>query len=332
VDSLLATRVVVDRAAGRITNIDGQHRTTDKSGRYVLGGSVSFAQTDVTLRGSAALETHEYPAWTQAPIAPAGQPPVDHQRFETVEFQRGNYRETDRPLENSATTLAFGWDRNWRYYLNREVKTFLDVEWTTFDYDPRTAWEHQLWFPTGNFWLESGQHDVTLDRLTLLGEDEAVRIRPAVEIPLLARRNVRFGYRGTFTGVGLDKEPRYAESLFRLGLDLTRTVRFVSDTRWVKYDAPTLGLGQGYVSTFAEATLRPNPMIELSLGFGVDPEVLDPVTNEYAPIGREVFLYGRHANGFIAETDYLSLAPQIENAERALQNERRFQVQAVVHF
>ena len=49
----------------------------------------------------------------------------------------------------------------------------------------------------------------------------------------------------------------------------------------------------------------------MSFGLGVDPNVLDPVTNEYADIGREVFLFDRNANGFIAETNDLSLAPQI---------------------
>jgi hypothetical protein len=332
VDSILATRVAVDAASASTRNIDGDHRTTDESGRYVAGATWSFAEGDVTLRGSLAHETHRYPAWTQAPIAPAGQPPADHPRFETVEFQRGGYLETGSDLENSATTWSAGWDRNWRYYLNREVLTSLDLEWTRFDYDPRTAWEHQLWFPTGNFWLESGQHVVTVDRLTLLGEDEAIRFRPRVEIPIARNRDVRFAWRGTFAGVELDKAPRYAESIFQLGFDLTRTIRFVNDTRWVKYDAPALELGRGYLSNFAEATMRMAPGIELSFGFGIDPEVLDPVTNEFAYIGRDVFLFERNANGFIAETDYLSLAPQIAAAERALQDERRFQVQAIVRF
>lgn len=60
--------------------------------------------------------------------------------------------------------------------------------------------------------------------------------------------------------------------------------------------------------------------------------MLDPVTNEFANIGREQYLYDRNVNGWIAESNWLSLAPQISAAEKALQNERRLHLEAVVHF
>ena len=60
--------------------------------------------------------------------------------------------------------------------------------------------------------------------------------------------------------------------------------------------------------------------------------MLDPVTNEFANIGRERYLYDRNANGWFGETNWLSLAPQISAAEKALQNERRLQIEAVVRF
>jgi hypothetical protein len=325
--------VQVDRLAPLLVNsADGDDRTTDDSRRFKLGGTWSFAEGDVGLSAAIERETHQVPHWTQSPIIPAGLPPDDHPRFETVEFQRGRYLNADDELDNSATTGYLGWDRNWRYYLDREVRTTIDLEWTHFSYDERTAWEHQIWFPTGNLWLESGQHLVSLDRLTVLGEKQAIRLRPVLEVPLRAKRDVRFTYRGTLSGVGLGKRPRYAESIFQLGFDLSRTVRFNSDTRWVKYDTPALGLGSGYVSEFAEIVVRIAPTMHVSFGWGVDPNVLDPNTNEYAYIGRDVFLNQRGANGYIAEIDYLSLAPQIAAAEQALQDEDRFQIQAVVRF
>jgi hypothetical protein len=311
---------------------DGDHATTDRSTRFALGGSWTFAQGDIALRGGLEVETHSYPAWTQAPVAPAGSPPVDHQRFETVEFQRGVYARLDDDLNNRRVTWTFAWDRDWRYYLNRQVRTAIDLDWNLFDYDSRTAWEHQMWFPTGNFWLESGQSRVTVDRLTVLGETQVVRVRPRLQVPFWSRRDGQFEYQGTLSGTGLGRLPSYAETIVRLGFDLNGLVRLGSDTRWVKYDAPTLGLGRGYISQFTEARLRFSPTIEVSLGMGVDPLVLDANLNEYAPIGREVFLMDRNANGFIAETDYLSLTPQIAAAEQALQDLKRFQVRAVVRF
>lgn len=314
------------------TSADGQHLTTDESHKLHLGGDWSLAQGDIGLRFALEREHHAYPAWTQAPVAPAGLPPDDHARVLNVEFQRSRYADPLSMLENDRTTLSLGWDRNWRYYLDREVLTSLDVEFTRFDYDSRTAWEHQMWFPTGSFWLESGQAVVGPDRLTVLGQKNVVTLEPSIVVPFLPRRKAEFAYRGRYTGVRLDTRPRYAESIFRLGWDWNRPIRIQHDVRWVKYDVPELALSRGYLDVFTDVTYRWAPGIELSLGFGVDPDALDPVTNEYASNGRERYLEARNANAFVAETDYLSLAPQISAAERALMNEKRFTLQAIVRF
>lgn len=311
--------------------VDGQHYTTDRSTRVALGGEWTFASGDVTVRGRVEHATHRYPAWTQAPIPPAGSPTVDQQHFENVDFQRGIYTDLS-DLENRSTEWRFGWDRNWRYYLGREVKTTLDVTWTNFRYDDRTAWSSQLWFPTGNFWLESGQHVVSIDRLTVLGQKQVVELHPAIQVPLRHRDAMRLDLAGDYTGTSLGRGPRYAATTARFGFDLNRPIRLQTDWRWAKYDAPELSLGSGYVSAFTEAIYRFADDIQVSLGFGVDPSVLDPNTNEYAPIGRDVFLNQLNANGYVAQTNWLSLAPQISAAEKRLETTRRIQLKAIVHF
>lgn len=309
----------------------GQHFNLDEGARVIAGGSWTFASGDVTLAAEVEHQSHRYPAWSQPPVAPAGLANVDHPRFENVDFQRAVYLD-DRDLENRMLEWRFRWDRNWRYYLGREVKTSIGLELTDFHYDPRTTWEYQLWFPTGNMWLEQEGQVVGIDRLTLLGEDQAYRVRPALEVPIRRARQVVFRYRGDLAGVKLGLRPRYAESVFQLGFDLTRALRFTNDTRWVKYDAPALRLDRSYISQFSEVVYRFSDRIHIGLGYGIDPWVLDPVTNEFAPIGRDVYLNDRNANGFVAENDWLSLAPQLSAAEKALQNERRIQIEAVVHF
>jgi hypothetical protein len=314
------------------TAADGQHRTLDRSSRFGAGAAWTFAKGDITLRAGFERENHAYPAWTQSPVAVAGLGPEDHPHFENISYARNSYLRASEDIENSRTEYRLGWDRNWRYYLNRELKTTVDLEVTHFEYDARTSWDHQLWLPTGNFWLERGQHQVGIDRLTVLGVNDVVRLKPTLEVPFWARRNALLRYQGTFTGVDLGKNPRYAESIFQLGFDWNKVIRIGSDTRWVKYDAPTLGLARGYASTFTSATYHFAPDISVALGLGVDPEVLDPNTNEYSSIGRDLYLNQRNANGYIAENNYLSLAPQIAAAEHALKAEKRIQLRAVVHF
>lgn len=310
----------------------GDHRTLDTSNRIKAGGTWSFAQGDVAFAADVEHQTHRYQPWTQPPTAAAGLPPDDDVIFEGAEYQRRNYLDAGDNLDNAMTVYHLGWDRNWRYYLDREVRTGVDLEVTHFGYEPRTTWQYQLWFPTGNFWLESNEHVVSTDRLTMLGQRNVLRVRPSLSVPLLASRRMTFEYRGTFSGVSLGQQPRYAETVLQFGVDLSRTLRFKTDSRWVKYDAPELSLGGGYLGHFAELEYRFAPNATVSFSWGVDPWVIDPLTNEYAYIGRDVYLINKNASGFFAETNYLSLAPMISAAEKRLRDERRLQFEAVVRF
>ncbi len=293
----------VDAPVASVTQADasGEGLDLDRSGRWLLGGTWTEAHGDIVVRAEIEGQSHEYEL-----------------------IQDG--------IENSMLVTRLQWDRNWRYYLAREVKTSLDVEYTRFDYDPATPWGYQLWFPDGNFWLERTEHVVSVDRMAMLGGADALRIRPTLEVPVLAARNGLVRWKGTFGTEGLDRRPKYAESRLQLGFDVNRMLRLATDSRWVKYDDPFLGLYSGYLSHFVEATWTFAPGATIALGFGVDPWVVDEVLNEYADIGRDVFLFARGATGATARDNYYGLGPKIAAAERALENERVVQIKAIVRF
>ena len=335
VTAIGATGVTTAQGAQVVT--DGDHLTTDRSSRTILGGDWMLADGDAQVGAAIEYQRHSYPSWTQSPIIPAGLPPDDHPLFENVDYQRAQYDDATDDLDNSMVVLHVTGERNWRYYLGREVRTGIDLEWTNFDYDRRTSWEYQMWFPTGNFWLESGQSQVSIDRLTALGADQVLRLVPSLEVPFWYARGGLFRWQGTFSwadsgSVSLGRAPRYAESLFKVGVNLTPILRLSNDTRWAKYDATDLGLSRGYVTQFTELRYQISPAIHIAFGVGVDPWILDANPNEYAYIGRDTFLNELNANGYIAEHNWLSLAPQISAAEKRLKAEKRFQLQAVVHF
>jgi hypothetical protein len=293
----------VDAPMASVTQADasGEGLDLDRSNRWLVGGTWTEAHGDVLVRFELEGQSHEYEI-----------------------LQDG--------ISNSMTVARLTWDRNWRYYLGREVKTSLDVDYTAFDYDPATPWSYQLWFPDGNFWLERTEHVVSVDRMAMLGGADALRIRPLLEVPVLAARNGVVRWKGTFGTEGLDKRPKYAESRLQLGCDVNRMLRLTTDSRWVKYDDPFLGLYSGYLSHFAEATWTFAPGASLALGFGVDPYVIDEVLNEYSDIGRDVYLFARSATGATAKDNYYGLGPKIAVAEKALENERVVQIKAIVHF
>ena len=168
--------------------------------------------------------------------------------------------------------------------------------------------------------------------MVMLGGDRRAAHPARVEVPVLGARNGVVRWKGTFGTEGLDRRPKYAESRLQLGLDLNRMLRLTTDSRWVKYDDPFLGLHSGYLSHFAEATWTFAPGASFALGFGVDPWVVDEVLNEYSDIGRDVYLFARGASGATAKDNYYGLGPKIAAAEKALENERVVQIKAIVRF
>jgi hypothetical protein len=298
-----ATGLVLDNVvATPVSDPDPEDHDLDRSTRYHVGGEWIESHGDIRLKAAYEGESHDY-------------------RF------------IDDGISNSTQLLRLKWDRNWRYYLNRELLTGLGVDWQTFDYDPRTPWTKQLWFPEGNFWYEHGEHVVSFDKLVMLGGGDVVSVKPALEIPIWRRRDLRLGWNGTFNTPSLSKRPKYLESIFRLGVDVFQDLRLSTDVRWVKYDDPVLSLFHGYQESFTQLRYQVSPDIHVSLGFGVDPEVTYRLgVDEYSLIGRDQFLFAAGANAANAQTNFYGLGAQIEAAESALRDVRIIQVKGTVDF
>ncbi|MDP7030864.1 MAG: glycogen-binding domain-containing protein [Gemmatimonadota bacterium] len=229
--------------------------------------------------------------------------------------------------------------RVWRLDLDREsakagwrTAASLEFEYHDFSYSARSPWTHQFWFSERNFWLEHGEHEVTPSRLVLLGGNDAVFYRPKLAFDVVPSHRVRFEYEGTIASHGLNREPKFVETLLRLEWPFADRWRFLTDARFVRYLAPDLGLDGSWGSGFWEVAYQVSPRAELALSFGVDPQVIDPVTNEYDSIGRDRYLFERGATGSTARDAYLSLGEVIPAAESALERARVIQLEAVVEF
>jgi hypothetical protein len=282
--------------------LEASNRSLDRSGRLRLGATWSEAHGDIRLAADVERETHDY-------------------------------RLLFDGIENAMTTWRLRWDRNWRYYVNREVWTGVSMEFTDFDYDPATPWNRQLWFPEGNFWLEHGEHVVSVDRLVMLGGNNVMSVKPRLEVPLLLRRHMMFRFRGTYNMDELGRLPKYAESVFQFETDVTPSLRFSTDSRWVKYDVPLIGLFHGFVAHFAELDYRFAAGIDASLGFGVDPHIVYRLGfDEDTYINRDQFLFARGAHAAQAATDFFQFGKLLDEAERALSNARVIQVKGTVNF
>lgn len=234
-------------------------------------------------------------------------------------------------LNNSLRDVTLSAGRELTLF-RRKAKARLSVEAVDFTYSAGTPWRNQFWFDRSNFWLEAGEHVVTFDKMVMVGGDNLLSWKPDFSINLLKDDRLNFRYAGTFNGVSLSTRPKYVESLFQLNWKTGASTRIYCDTRWAKYDDPLLELTGGYVSTWLEGVYAFSPTISFSLGFGVDPNVIDTATNEFNYIGRDLFLFGQGANGVTAQENYFSLADVIPRAEKALERERRIQLKAMVTY
>lgn len=232
----------------------------------------------------------------------------------------------------SMRSVRTRWDQAWVPLAGRSVDTILDVEWQAFDYRADDAWDAQFWFATNNFWLEHLGDKVSPDRIVMLGGRDVWTFRPELRVPLLPAKNFAFEYAGRIHTHSPTTRPKFIESFFRLGYDLTPSLRAQSDTRWAKYDDPTLGLHSGYVDHFAELVYTFAAGVQVSLSYGVDPWVLDRATNSYAYRGRDDALIAAGVGSAGARTNFLNQGPLLAAAERAMRDQRRLGVEAIVRF
>ncbi len=201
-----------------------------------------------------------------------------------------------------------------------------------FSYGDHNRWTDQFWFDTSNFWLEQGEHLVTVDRLVMLGGNNVVSWRPHARWMFYAPRNATVEYNGIYNTTKIGRKPKYWENRFAFHVDITRRLGFNTDSRIVRYDDPVLDLAETFDSHFLELKYMFAPEIEVGLSWGVDPYVIDAPSNEYRYIGRDQFLFDRGANGSTAQTRFLDLSSTIRAAEQALEDEKVIQLEAILKF
>ena len=239
-----------------------------------------------------------------------------------------------RELESQVSTYRLGLSHEWAELpgLGRPVDAGVGFEYHDFTYDREAPWSTQIWFDDRNFWLERGEHEVSYDRLTLLGGGDVFIWHPRLDVTLQERREIHFSYLGTLGGDDIGTTPKYFESLFQVRGKVTRDWGLYWDSRLVRYDVPALELAKTFFSSFFEVAYEPIEGVSLAVSWGVDPYVIDGPVNEYAYIGRDQFLFAAGANAGAARDDFLKLGDKIRTAETLLEDENRIQFEARLEF
>ena len=155
----------------------------------------------------------------------------------------------------------------------------------------------------------------------------------------IAHIRSEFGMQNTFAHQDFMKEPKYFESLVILKCDITKNWSFYSNTRIPYYNDDILGLKTDFkndkdlfVSNYSEISYHLLKNVKLALGWGVNPVVINSVTDEFYDGGREEFLENADNFSEYVESTYRGIGEKIRNAERQLRDEKRITLEAVVTF
>lgn len=235
------------------------------------------------------------------------------------------------------------------------VTARLEVEQDWFRVPAAGGSAAQFWLRDGNFWLD--QDAVGLDRLALLGARRAAVARVHAARVLWPRRAWQGEAHITWAAPGFDAAPRAVENVARITVPLHGPLALRAHSRVAVYrrfapvDAAALArFGPGtrietggpdfggvqvahsyrtFASHFVELVYAVNARSDVALGFGVDPFIVYEVTNEYAAVGWDEFVFDQGVSPSAAPT---TLGARLQAAEGALEHERRLVLEARLRF
>jgi len=134
-------------------------------------------------------------------------------------------------------------------------------------------------------------------------------------------------------------EPKFIENIVVLKYDIAEKWKLNIDTRIPYYNDPFLELitdfendKDVFISNYSEISYHLSDNIWVALGYGVNPLIINSVTDEFYNRGREEYLDTVGGLPEYLESYYGGFGEKIRKAETLLMNEKRISIQAVVKF
>jgi hypothetical protein len=248
--------------------------------------------------------------------------------LDKYEFDGALYRHSEARIEDSAADLLYAakkWSASGSFrYLDQDYGS------TPPDFHALT--------PRRNFWLDY-RDKLAVEDMVSFDLEKSAEIRGRFE----------WGKR-TLSEIGAARKPgdtavlaeagatargffdAFEYSFFRVGLEyaLPRGFYLQLDSRTARYDKKSWRVSKSFFAVYAECGYR-NRWAEASVGFGLDPVVLDPVVNEYADIGRSEYLR-RAIPSDLTRNDSAALGENLRRREEGLEDVRAVKLEVILLF
>lgn len=184
--------------------------------------------------------------------------------------------------------------------------------------------------PVGNLWL-GGRDEFGVADIAALGHDRYATVTAALEwtrgddAPLRIRARAE----GGASGRGVLEAVEFLEA--RSGVELGYRAYYASfDGRMARYDREDWGASDTYASGWVEAGYR-RGWLDVNIGYGFDPVVYDPVTNDYGDIGRARFLRGAIAPG-VRRDQADAVGARLLALERMLEATNEVKLECIIRY
>ena len=134
-------------------------------------------------------------------------------------------------------------------------------------------------------------------------------------------------------------EPKFIENIFVIKFDISDDWKFKLDTRIPYYNDPFLKLqtdfskgNDVFISNYYEVAYYLSKDVWLAIGYGVNPIIINSITDEFHDRGREEYMNVASNLSQYIESYYGGFGSKIREAELLLKNEKRISLQAIITF
>ena len=224
------------------------------------------------------------------------------------------------------------------------LNTSLSLSYWTIDFpDSLVTWGDYYKYmekTDGNGRWYQEHTEVPLSKYTLIGYDSGLLWNFKWDYSFnFWEKMIKVGTEHTFAHSDFMTEYKYIENLMLITIQLSHKWQLYSNTRIPIYNDERLGLKTKFgdnedvfVSNYSEISYQLSKKVELALGWGLNPRVLNQVTDEFYFGGREEFMENSSNYDEYIEKTQNGLGDKIREAENALKHEQRISLQAILHF
>ena len=245
---------------------------------------------------------------------------------------------SETEIDFKRNRIVFGLDfkiknLNWNFNAQFWENNFHnDFSWSNY-------YEHVAKTDANGRWFQE-YSELSFEKYTVLGYENGVLWESdLIYKGRFLNHNLEANIRNKFAHQELFSNPKFVESVVVFEYEISSKWKLKTDTRIPYYNDSFLDIKTDFsndqdifISNYSEISYYLSDDVWLSFGYGVNPKVINPITDQFYNKGREDYLNYAGQLPEHLESYYVGLGDKIRNAEQSLADEKSISIQAVMEF